>query len=171
MSRSPWHSMAFQRRFPTSCSPVHVLTHVFSSARFFTCCVWLRVVWLYPTPLAPLPSARCACRGRCLQSSRASPGTPRCWSLCLEGLHTAPFVGLCSAWFPAIVCSGSSSSRRHPSQVISLITDAIVVWFLPLRPPGSTPAEAQSLRLFAAVAAAAVCLVVSGHSSTQTCSN
>ena len=158
MSRSPWHSMAFQRRFPTSCSPVHVLTHVFSSARFFTCCVWLRVVWLYPTPLAPLPSARCACRGRCLQSSRASPGTPRCWSLCLEGLHTAPFVGLCSAWFPAIVCSGSSSSRRHPSQVISLSTDAIVVWFPPLRPPGSTPAEAQSLRLFAAVAAAFGCV-------------
>ena len=46
MSRSPWHSMALQRRFPTSCSPVHVLTHVFSSARFFTCCAWLRVVWL-----------------------------------------------------------------------------------------------------------------------------
>ena len=122
MSRSPWHSMALQRRFPTSCSPVHVLTHVISSARFFTCCAWLRVVWLYPTPLAPLPSARCACRGRCLQSSRASPGTPRCWSLCLEGLHTAPFVGLL-----AIVCSGSSSSRRHPIQVISLSTDAIVV--------------------------------------------
>ena len=75
MSRSPWHSMAFQRRFPTSSSPVHVLTHVFSSERFFACCVWLRVVWLYPTPLAPLPSARCACRGRCLQSC-ASPGTP-----------------------------------------------------------------------------------------------
>ena len=69
MSRSPWDSMALQRRSPTSCSPVHVLTHVFSSARFFTCCAWLRVVWFYPTPLAPLPSARCACRGRCLQSS------------------------------------------------------------------------------------------------------
>ena len=34
MSRSPWHSMALQRRFPTSCSPVHVLTHVFSSVWF-----------------------------------------------------------------------------------------------------------------------------------------
>ena len=55
MSRSPWHSMALQCRFPTSCSPVHVLTHVFSFARFFTCCAWLRVVWLYPTPLAPSP--------------------------------------------------------------------------------------------------------------------
>ena len=31
MNRSPWHSMALQRLFPTSCSPVHVLTHVFSS--------------------------------------------------------------------------------------------------------------------------------------------
>ena len=32
-SRSSWHSMSrsLQRRFPTSCSPVHVLTHVFSS--------------------------------------------------------------------------------------------------------------------------------------------
>ena len=40
-----------------------------------------------------------------------------------------------------------------------------------LRPLGCSPAEAQSLRLFAAVTAAAVCLVVSGHSSTQTCSN
>ena len=70
LSRSPWHSMALQRRCPTSCSPVHVLTHVFSSARFFTCCAWLRVVWLYPTPLAPLPSARCACRGCCLQAGR-----------------------------------------------------------------------------------------------------
>ena len=27
-------------RAPTSCSPVHVLTHVFSSARSFTCCAW-----------------------------------------------------------------------------------------------------------------------------------
>ena len=34
----------------------------------------------------------------------ASPGTPRCWSLCLEGLYrkrrTVPLVRLCSAWFP-----------------------------------------------------------------------
>ena len=71
----------------------------------------------------------------------------------------------------ALDCSGSSSSRRHPSQVISLSTDAIVIWFSLLRPPGCTPAEAlcdspqlSPLRL-------AVCLVVSGHSSTQTCSN
>ena len=41
------------------------------------------------------------------------------------------------------------------------------------RPLGCSPAEAQSLRLFAAVPAAFVwlCLMVSGHSSTQTCSN
>ena len=77
----------------------------------------LRVGW-YPTPLAPLPSARCACRRRCLQSSRASPGTPRCWSLCLEGLHTAPFVGLCSALFPAIVHGGPSSPPGLVPEVI-----------------------------------------------------
>ena len=33
-----------------------------------------------------------------------------------------------------------------------------VVWLSPLRPPGSTPTEAQSLRLFAAVAAAVSCV-------------
>ena len=71
----------------------------------------------------------------------------------------------------ALDCSGSSGSRRHPSQVISLSTDVIVVWFSLLRPPGRAPAEAlcdspqlSPLRL-------AMCLVVSGHSSTQTCSN
>ena len=35
---------------------------------------------------------------------------------------------------------------------------AAMVWLSSLRPPGSTPAEAQSLRLFAAVAAAADCV-------------
>ena len=71
----------------------------------------------------------------------------------------------------ALDCSGSSGSRRHPSQVISLGTDAIVVWLSPLPPPGCSPAEAlcdspqlSPLRL-------AACLVISGHSSTQTCSN
>ena len=39
MRRPPWHSMALRRRFTralvlTSCLPVHVLTHVFSSSRF-----------------------------------------------------------------------------------------------------------------------------------------
>ena len=39
MIRPPWHSMALRRRFTralvsTSCLLVHVLTHVFSSARF-----------------------------------------------------------------------------------------------------------------------------------------
>ena len=57
----------------------------------------------------------------------------------------------------ALDCSGSSSSRRHPSQVISLSTDAIVVWFSLLRPPGCSPAEAL-LRLSAAVAAAFGCV-------------
>ena len=42
----------------SSCSLVHVLTHVFS-ARSFTCCAWSGGL---PAPLSPL-SARCACRG------------------------------------------------------------------------------------------------------------
>ena len=50
----------------------------------------------------------------------ASPGTPRCWSLSISRDR-------------ALGCSGSSSSRRHPSQVISLSTDAIVVWLSPVR--------------------------------------
>ena len=37
----------------------------------------------------------------------------------------------------ALDCSGTSGSRRHPSQVISLSTGAIVVWLSLLRPPGS----------------------------------
>ena len=127
MSRSPWDSMALLRRFPTSCLPVHVLTHVF------------------------------AARGLVVPRTTRSP--PLC-TFCVEGIvsravvrrreHlvagacaskvcTAPFVGLCSAWFPAIVCSGSSSSRRHPSQVISLSADAIVVWFPRLGLRGRLP--------------------------------
>ena len=125
---------------------------------------------------------------RVCSHSRASLGTPRRWSLSLEGLHAAPFVGLCSAlfprdrprWFslPSRPCAGG-----HPMSPLctSLLSLSTFVWgdrgslpwsgFPLLRPPGCSPAEAQSLRLFAAVAAAAVYLVVSGHSSTQTCSN
>ena len=90
----------------------------------------------------------------------------------LEPLCTFRLALLCSiSRDRALSCSGSSSSRRHPSQVISLSTDAIVVWLSPLQPPGCSPAEAlcdspqlSPLRL-------AMCLVVSGHFSTQTCSN
>ena len=57
----------------------------------------------------------------------------------------------------ALDCSGSSGSRRHPSQMISLSTDAIMIWFYLLRPPGLAPAEAL-LRLYAAVAAAFGCV-------------
>ena len=47
MIRPPWHSMALRRRFTralvsTSCLLVHVLTHVFSSARFSRA----RLLWL-----------------------------------------------------------------------------------------------------------------------------
>ena len=40
MSRPPWHSMAVRHRLFDELSAVHVLTHVFSSARYFTCCAW-----------------------------------------------------------------------------------------------------------------------------------
>ena len=61
---------------------------------------------------------------------------------------------LCSASRDrALVCSGSSCFRRHPSQVINLSTDTIVpqlfplrlalVWLCPLRPPGRAPTQAQ----------------------------
>ena len=167
MSRSPWHSMALQRR----------------SARFFTCCAWLRVVWLYPTPLALLSSARCACRGRCLQSSDL-------WSAELTSTTCVPFCHC--AW---------RSSRRHPvgsaraeglsSPVGSLECGCdrdsrVLLWSVPaasfaascrgpascfgLRgalPPKLSRCDSSQLSPLRF----AVCLVVSGHSSTQTCSN
>ena len=50
---------------------------------------------------------------------------------------------LCSASRDrALVCSGSSCFRRHPSQVINLNTDTLVL-LCPLRHPGRAPAEAQ----------------------------
>ena len=82
------------------------------------------------------------------------------------------------SFLPSRPCAGG-----HPMSPLctSLLSLSTCVWgdrgslpwsgFPLLRPPGCSPAEAQSLRLFAAVAAAAVCLVVSGHFSTQTCSN
>ena len=93
--------------------------HVFSSARSLTCCAWSGS----PQPNRLTPSARCACKGcvfparswippcRVCGHSCASPGTPRRWSLCLEGLLSAPFVGLCSARFPAIVHCGPPSAH------------------------------------------------------------
>ena len=108
-------------------SPLHVLTHVFDSACSLTCCSRSGS----PQPHRLTPSAlhvqRCPpeleCSGSSLHFSAwswtppcrvcghscASPGTPRRWSLCLEGLLSAPFVGLCFARFPAIVHCGPPS--------------------------------------------------------------
>ena len=126
----------------TSCSPVHVLTHVFSSARFFTCCAWSGGL---PAPLAPVPCTSCARRGRCLQSSVAlncrfthgmvvNPAVPRVLplscvagntsslSLCLEGLHTAPFVGLCSSSGVLIlVWPGGYTNKKPKSNVFEIM--------------------------------------------------
>ena len=198
MNRSPWHSMVFQRRFPTSCSPVHVLTHVFSFARSFTCCAWLRVVWLWQHHSLPSPPRAARVEGVDFRLVVYS-AMPCLWPLlCVAGntssLEPRPRRSARCAFRLALLCSVSPRSStvvlpplpalcRRSSHVAALHESAlsICVWgdrgslpwsgFLLLRPPGCTPAEAQSLRLFAAVAAAAVCLVVSGHSSTQTCSN
>ena len=157
-----------------------------------TCCPTcsLRVVRCHPEPLALLLFAR-LCRGRVSRAwfFAAWSWIPPCCVLCSCSVRRREYLVaepvprrsahcafrrtlFCSVSRDrALDCSGSSSSRRHPSQVISLSTDAIVIWFSLLRPPGCTPAEAlcdspqlSPLRL-------AVCLVVSGHSSTQTCSN
>ena len=82
---------------------------------------------------------------------------------------------LCSASRDrALVCSGSSCFRRHPSQVINLSTGTIVpqlfplrlalVWPCPLRPPGRALASAYDTRSRSCSRCVlAVCLVVSGH--------
>ena len=154
----------------TSCSPVHVLTHVFSSVRFLHV---LCVVWWSPELVSSrhgrgFRRAACCVAVLCVagNTSLLEP-LPRRSALC-----TFRRALLCSiSRDRALGCSCSSSLRRHPSQVISLSTDAIVVWLSPLRPPGCSPAEAlcdspqlSPLRL-------AMRLVVSGHFSTQTCSN
>ena len=112
MSRSPssWHSITLQRRFPTSCSPVHVLTHMFSSARFFTCCAWLRCGLVVPNTTRSPPL-------RALRVFRLVVNSAR----------------PCSAWFPAIVHSGPSSLPalcRRSSHVAALHESAlsISVW-------------------------------------------
>ena len=74
--------------------------------------------------------------------------------------------------FPELGCSGSSSpSCSSPLSLRGLSVDAIVPC-VPLWSPGCTPAEAQSLRLSQlSPLSLAVCLMVSGQLSTQTCSN
>ena len=119
---------------PTSCAPVHVLTHVFSSASSFTYLRTLlhvlRVVWWSQAPLfSPPPAAR---GGRWLQSSaalvrharvhrhpssvRSRPG-PECGcdralcSLRQAGVHPAESFGVVSALESAIVTRSHSCPR------------------------------------------------------------
>ena len=82
--------------------------------------------WMYPKYLAA-PHLVAAKSTKALTSlppcrvcghSCASLGTPRRWSLSLDGLHTAPFVGLCSALFPAIDHGGPSSPPGLAPEVI-----------------------------------------------------
>ena len=192
--RSSWHSMSLHRRFPTSCSP---RPRADPRVLFRTLHV-LRVVWCDSAPLAPLSSARCACGGRCLQAGRELRHAVfvatlvRRWEHLVAGASASKVCTLRLSSGFALLCFPRSStvvlfsppglvpevipcrrSARVCSEHLRVGRSWFVamVWLSPLRPPGCSPAEAQSLRLFAAVAAAAVCLVVSGHSSTQTCSN
>ena len=215
----------------TNCSPVHVLTHVFAargpvsprttrSPPLHTLCVY--------RALSPELGCLTLRHGRELRHALSAATlvrrweTPRWWSLCLEGLHTAPNGGTAAsrAWrslFPHCFTSLTSPRSSHgeflqsPHRPVNAIvkswalvilfrwptlsTDVSVlrlfrserhcVWgsfhrfvlpwsgFPLLRPPVSAlppklsrcdSSQLSPLRL-------AVCLVVSGHSSTQTCSN
>ena len=144
----------------TNCLPVHVLTHVFAArgsvsprtTRSPPLCTFVQkalspelfATWSWIPPCCVL----CGCSVHRPEHLVAEPVSR--WSAHCAFRRTL----LCSVSRDrALDCSGSTGSRRHPSQVISLSTDAIVVWLSLLRPPGCTPAEAQSLRLFATVAA------------------
>ena len=94
-------------------SPFHVLTHVF-------CMVWespapARVEGVSPE-LGCSGSAFFSARSwvppcRVCDHSRALQGKSRRWSLCLEGLLSALFVGHCCARLPAIVHCGPPSAH------------------------------------------------------------
>ena len=132
----------------------------------------LRVVLCDSAPLAPLPSARCACRKRCLQAGRELRHAVfvstlvRRWepSLELQNRRSAHCV-----FRRALLCSVSRDRPRSSSYPPGLVPEVIpcrrsarvcsehlrvgrswfvaMVWLPPLRPPGCSPAEAQSLRL------------------------
>ena len=118
----------------------------------------------------------------------ASLELPRLWSLCLEGLYANDVLHLSSGLASrdrALVCSGSSCFRRHPSQVINLSTDTIVPAAVPAASclglavsasASGARSRRSSVRVVSALASAydtrsrscsrcvlAVCLVVSGH--------
>ena len=102
MNRSPWHSMVFQRRCPRADPRVLFRT----------------LLYMLRTWRALTSGWSCTPPCRVCSHSCASLGTPRRWSLILEGLHAAPFVGLCSALFPAIVHGGPPSPPGLAPEVI-----------------------------------------------------
>ena len=105
--------------------PLHVLTHMFISARSLTCYAWFGRPQPHTQEDSTPPGS---VRGGQSTSSSACSWIPP-WSLCIEGLSAngARQALLCSASrHRALVCSGSSCFRRHPSQVINLSTDTIV---------------------------------------------
>ena len=88
---------------------------------------------------------------------------PRRWSLCLEGQHhkrrSAPLVRLCSARLPAIVHSSALDRRVSASASKAAVpADALFESAYDTR-----SRSCPRLRM-------AVCVVVGGHLSTQTCS-
>ena len=113
-SRTPssWHSMALQRRFPTSCSPVHVLTHVFSFARF-TCCAWSGVTQHHSLPSPPRAARVEGVVSRLVVNS----AMPCLWPLlCVAGntssLEPVPRRSAHCAFRRALLCSVSRDRPR-----------------------------------------------------------
>ena len=111
-------------------SPVHMLTHVFSSARSLTCCAWSgssqpTVSTLRALRVKRLCLQELGCSGslsffsawswtplcRVCGHSCASPGTPRRWSLCLEGLLSSSQRSRADVWSAGLI-----STIRFPFQ-------------------------------------------------------
>ena len=180
---------------PRACV-VHVLTHVFSSARF-TCCAWSGVTQHHSLPSPPRAARVEGVVSRLVVNS----AMPCLWPLlCVAGntssLEPQPRRSAHCAFRRALLCSVSRDRPRwsffhsrpcaggHPMSPLctSLLSLSTCVW----RDRGSLPwfgfprfglrgalppklsrcdsSQLSPVRL-------AVCLVVSGHFSTQTCSN
>ena len=109
---------------------VYVLTHVFSSRTLPSRAARGCVVWLYSTPLAPLPSARCACRGRCLQAGRELRHAVSAATLVRRWEHLV--VGACASK----VCI--ANGELHLSSGLALLcfprSSTVVLPPLPSRP-------------------------------------
>ena len=190
--------------------PLHVLTHVFITERSLTCYAWSGSPQPHSeedsSPLQALCVEVSDPRARLATLSSAWSWIPQChvwstfarrWNCLVVGVCASKVCTqttfctfhqalLCSASRDrALVCSGSSCFRRHPSQVINLSTDTIVPAVVPVAfrldlavsaSASGARSRQSSVRVVPAHASAydtrsrscprcvlAVCLVVSGH--------